>query len=43
MNAVGRNDGGDNSVLLNAILFELQGLPQGMKVALQEAIVLMGG
>ena len=43
LNAVGRNDGGDNSVLLNAILFELQGLPQGMKVALQEAIVLMGG
>jgi len=43
MNAVGKSDGGDNSVLLNAILFELQGLPQGMKVALQEAIVLMGG
>jgi len=43
MNAVGRNDNSDNSALLNAILFELQALPQGMKIALQEAIVLMGG
>jgi exonuclease VII small subunit len=43
MNAIGGGGDGDNSAMLSLILLELRDLPQGMKVAMQEAVALMGG
>jgi hypothetical protein len=43
MNAIGGGGDGENSAMLSMILLELRDLPQGMKVAMQEAVALMGG
>lgn len=43
MNAIGGGGDGENSAMLSMILLELRDLPQSMKVAMQEAVALMGG
>ena len=43
MNAIGGGGDGENSAMLNMILLELRDLPQSIKMAMQEAMALVGG